>query len=188
MLWTEKKIMEIYQSGNYDADNLPDFVKDTLSEIEAIANSNEYDNVKYITEILRDEYVGQLVTINGRTYAATEKGRPIGKIVGAIVTDENGNRYFGIGCSKIHPTEKCNINLIGNHVAFMRAKQNALSGKPPFDDIVLTAEERLQVEHFFLRCYKYFRMEGEKYEKEYNRIFESKKKRLAILNDKLKWW
>lgn len=186
MRWTEKRVLNVFQSkkngNNEPYNNAPDFVKEYVDYIEKISESSDYDNVQYITENLRDKFVGEIDYFNGRPYVSVTKGKPIGKIVAACITLENGERCLGFGISKLHPEEKLNISLIGNHIAFLDAINNAKENKPFYKTLYenekLTDHDRKQIEHFYIRAYKYFRFGDEGL---YNKISSKKDIRLPNL-------
>lgn len=190
MRWTEKRVLNVFQSkkngNNEPYNNAPDFVKEYVDYIEKISESSDYDNVQYITENLRDKFVGEIDYFNGRPYVSVTKGKPIGKVVAACITLENGERRLGFGVSKIHPDEKLNISLIGNHIAFLEAIENAKQNRP-FSHVLfnekVTDHDRRQIENFYIRAYKYFRFGDENL---YKRFTSRKDKRFEVLISALK--
>lgn len=189
-MWTEKKVLDVFnakKSGNTELyDKAPDFVKEYVDYIEKISESSDYDDVQYITENLRNHFVGEIEYFNGRPYVSVTKGKPIGKVVAACITLENGERRLGFGVSKIHPDEKLNISLIGNHIAFLEAIENAKQNRP-FSHVLfnekVTDHDRRQIENFYIRAYKYFRFGDENL---YKRFTSRKDKRFEVLISALK--
>lgn len=183
--WNEKKVLDAYYKkckGDCSAyDEAPEYVKDYIIQLDSIFNSDEYDNVPYITEFIRDAYIGEVVNLFGVRYIAADRGKPVGKFVAVKVDDK-----IGFGYSKLDVYEEIPINLIGNHIGFMMAKKNALENVS-FENILKTSKlnssQKKQFKNFFLRAYKYFHLQDNDY---YNKLYEQYLSEKKIVPEDLK--
>lgn len=176
--WNEKRVMTTYykmtKGDRSEYDKAPEYVKDYVDQIDTIIKSDLYDNVTYITEFIRDSFVGEVINLFGVRYVSVDRGRPVGKFVAAKVDGK-----IGFGYSKVDNYEEIPINLIGNHNAFMMARNNA-ENNVKFEDFVksskLDASQKKQLRNFFLRAYRYFKLEDdENHKKTYESILSNKK-------------
>lgn len=183
--WNEKKVLDAYykkcKGDCSDYDEAPEYVKDYIIQLDSIFNSDEYDNVPYITEFIRDAYIGEVVNLFGVRYIAADRGKPVGKFV-AVKADGK----IGFGYSKLDVYEEIPINLIGNHIGFMMAKKNALENVS-FENILKTSKlnssQKKQFKNFFLRAYKYFHLQDNDY---YNKLYEQYLSEKKIVPEDLK--
>lgn len=118
------------------------------------------DKAYFISERIRNGFVGAEITTDNGVYLQTNRGKPYGT---AVAIPVEGNKVV-IGYSFISSNEKFSIPIIGLYLAYKRAEEGKKNGKHSFvnpytsDGKVysLNSNTVQQLEHFEKRALCYF--------------------------------
>lgn len=147
-----KKMAQDVKSGVMLSNSLPaDVINAVNITVEAYNYLEEKLPLKYLTERLRTNTVGDLVTdISGTPFVAMNRGAPRGWVAGV---SDGANVY--IGTSYPAEDEKFIIPQVGAYLALKRAITNMEAKNPGKAELVHQADKR-QVSHFYKRALAYF--------------------------------
>lgn len=155
---TEDQLKKQIMSGTYEIDSRDfEYAKDVLTAEEFVRDFIKDNGTKaFISERLRDGYIGKEINENGKVSIQAERGKPFGTVV-AIPTSDPDNP-IALGFSYMSPYERfrrISYPVLGQAIALKRAIA-ARDGQPVRTDIDVRPKSKDQTEHFTKRALAYF--------------------------------